>query len=217
MKFSLVVFDWDGTLMDSTYSIVVAIQNACRDLGLPIPSDQEASWVIGLSLVEAFKKAVPTIQPHQIDPFIERYKYHFLTRDPDLRLFPGNKALLDDLKQRGVLMAVATGKSRIGLDRVLKNHQLEHYFVTTRTADQTASKPNPLMLQEIMDELMVSPDEVVMVGDTTHDIFMAKNAGVHSIAVTYGAHSRQELDSAHPSFLVESVNDLHRLLDTYGD
>ena len=216
MKFSLVVFDWDGTLMDSTYSIVVAIQNACRDLGLPVPSDQEASWVIGLSLADAFKKAVPTIQPHQIDPFIDRYKYHFLTRDPDLRLFPGNKALLDDLKQRGILMAVATGKSRIGLDRALKNHKLEHYFAATRTADQTASKPNPLMLQEIMEELMVPPDEVVMVGDTTHDIFMAQNAGVHSIAVTYGAHSRQELDAARPSFLVESVDDLRRLLDVYG-
>lgn len=215
MKFSLVVFDWDGTLMDSTYSIVLAIQNACRDLGLNVPTEQQASWVIGLSLVEALKKAIPDLQEHQIDAFIERYKIHFWTRDPDMRLFPGNKAILDELRKRNVLMAVATGKSRIGLDRALSNHQLVDYFATTRTADQTAGKPNPMMLHEIMDELMVDPSEVVMVGDTTHDIQLAHNAGVHSIAVSYGAHDKRELMAAHPSFLVESVDELHRLLSIY--
>lgn len=215
MKFSLVVFDWDGTLMDSTYSIVLAIQNACRDLGLKIPSEQQASWVIGLSLVEALKKAIPDLPENRVDEFIERYKIHFWTRDPDVRLFPGNKAILDELREKQVLMAVATGKSRVGLDRALKNHQLESYFAATRTADQTAGKPNPLMLQEIMDELMVSPAEVVMVGDTTHDIQLARNAGVQSIAVCYGAHDKHELAAAKPDFLVDSVDELQRLLSIY--
>ncbi|NOL49764.1 HAD-IA family hydrolase [Pelistega europaea] len=215
MKFSLVVFDWDGTLMDSTYSIVLAIQNACRDLGLKIPTEQQASWVIGLSLVEALKKAIPDLPDNRVDEFIERYKIHFWTRDPDVRLFPGNKEILDDLREREVLMAVATGKSRVGLDRALKNHQLESYFAATRTADQTAGKPNPLMLNEIMEELMVPASEVVMVGDTIHDIQLAHNAGVQSIAVCYGAHDKHELVAAKPSFLVESVDELHRLLSIY--
>lgn len=215
MKFSLVVFDWDGTLMDSTYSIVLAIQNACRDLGLNVPTEQQASWVIGLSLTEALKKAIPDLQAHQMDAFIERYKIHFWTRDPDVRLFPGNQAILNDLREKQVLMAVATGKSRIGLNRALNNHQLTSYFAATRTADETAGKPNPLMLNEIMEELMVPSSEVVMVGDTTHDIELAHNAGVHSIAVTYGAHNKHELVQAKPSFVVDSVDELHRLLSIY--
>ncbi|NEN75610.1 HAD-IIIA family hydrolase [Pelistega sp. NLN82] len=215
MKFSLVVFDWDGTLMDSTHSIVVAIQNTCRDLGWTVPTDEQASWVIGLSLTEALKRAIPDLQDDQVNIFIDRYKYHYLLRDPDLRLFPGNMAILDELKAKGVMMAVATGKSRVGLNRALANHQLNPYFDATRTGEETASKPNPLMLNEIMDELNIPASEVVMVGDTTHDIELAKNAGVQSIAVTYGAHSKVELERAKPDFLVENVSALHRLLSVY--
>lgn len=215
MKFSLVVFDWDGTLMDSTHSIVVAIQNTCRDLGLTVPTDEQASWVIGLSLEEAFKQAVPELPINRMDEFVQRYKFHYLTRDPDLRLFFGNKQILDELKEKSVQMAVATGKSRIGLNRALTNHQMGHYFDTTRTADETRSKPHPLMLEEIMDELMVLPEHTVMIGDTTHDVGLAKNAGVTSIAVTYGAHSKHELETAKPDFMVDSVGELQRLLAIY--
>ena len=215
MKFSLVVFDWDGTLMDSTHSIVVAMQNAARDLNLTVPSHQEASWVIGITLIDALKRVIPDLTDDLVDSFVARYKYHFLTRDPDLRLFPGNLQLLDELKSKGTQMAVATGKSRVGLDRALANHQLGHFFDATRTSDETASKPNPLMLNEIMEELMVKPENVVMIGDTTHDILLAKNAGVHCVAVTYGAHSKQELYEAKPDHVVESVDELHRLLSIY--
>lgn len=215
MKIALVVFDWDGTLMDSTHSIVVAIQNACRDLGLVVPSDQQASWVIGLSLTEALQKAIPDLQAHQLDAFVKRYHYHYLTRDPDLKLFTGHIEILEMLKERGTFMAVATGKSRVGLNRALANHQLGHYFAATRTADETASKPDPLMLHEIMMALGVPANEVMMIGDTTHDIHMAHRAGVHSIAVSYGAHDRRELDSARPGHIVESVGELHRLLSIY--
>lgn len=215
MTYSLVVFDWDGTVMDSTHSIVVAIQQTCRDLEITVPTDQQASWVIGLSLTEALRKAVPDLGDHNIDRFIERYRYHYFTRDTDLRLFAGMRALLERLKAGGIQLAVATGKSRRGLDRGIMNHQLAPLFDMTRTAEETASKPDPLMLHEIMQELDVAPQHVVMVGDTTHDIEMAHHAGVDSFAVTYGAHSRHDLMVSKPTKVAENVSELARLLELY--
>ena len=215
MTYSLVVFDWDGTVMDSTHSIVVAIQQTCRDLEITVPTDQQASWVIGLSLTEALRKAIPDLGDHNIDRFIERYRYHYFTRDTDLRLFAGMRELLERLKAAGIQLAVATGKSRRGLDRGIENHQLAPLFDMTRTAEETASKPDPQMLHEIMQELDVEPQHVVMVGDTTHDIDMAHNAGVDSFAVTYGAHSRHDLMVAKPTKVAENVSELARLLELY--
>lgn len=215
MTYSLVVFDWDGTVMDSTHSIVVAIQQTCRDLEITVPTDQQASWVIGLSLTEALRKAIPDLGDHNIDHFIERYRYHYFTRDTDLRLFAGMRELLERLKAAGIQLAVATGKSRRGLDRGIENHQLAPLFDMTRTAEETASKPDPQMLHEIMQELNVEPQHVVMVGDTTHDIDMAHNAGVDSFAVTYGAHSRHDLMVAKPTKVAENVSELARLLELY--
>ncbi len=215
MTYSLVVFDWDGTVMDSTHSIVVAIQQTCRDLEITVPTDQQASWVIGLSLTEALKTAIPDLGDHNIERFIERYRYHYFTRDTDLRLFAGMRELLERLKGADILLAVATGKSRRGLDRGIANHQLEPLFDITRTAEETASKPNPLMLHEIIDELEVEPKQVVMVGDTTHDVEMAHNAGVDSFAVTYGAHSRHDLMLSKPTKVAENVSELARLLELY--
>ncbi len=215
MTYSLVVFDWDGTVMDSTHSIVVAIQQTCRDLEITVPTDQQASWVIGLSLTEALRKAIPDLGDHNIDRFIERYRYHYFTRDTDLRLFAGMRELLERLKAAGIQLAVATGKSRRGLDRGIENHQLAPLFDMTRTAEETASKPDPQMLHEIMQELNVEPQHVVMVGDTTHDIDMAHNAGVDSFAVTYGAHSRHDLMVAKPTKVAENVSELARLLELY--
>ncbi|ALM83961.1 HAD-IIIA family hydrolase [Bordetella sp. N] len=208
MSYSLVVFDWDGTLMDSTHSIVAAIQGACRDLELPVPSASQASWVIGLSLESALRHAVPELTKAMMPRFLERYRVNYLLRDPELKLFDGIRELLAELAQRNVQLAVATGKSRVGLNRALAASGLVDAFQATRTADETFSKPNPAMLHEIMTELDVAADRVVMIGDTSHDLQMAANAGVHSVGVTYGAHTRKELESCTPQVIVESVPEL---------
>ncbi|KOF51906.1 MULTISPECIES: HAD family hydrolase [unclassified Achromobacter] len=207
--YSLVVFDWDGTLMDSTHSIVAAIQGACRDLDLPVPSASSASWVIGLSLESALRKAVPELTPAMMPRFLERYRIHYLLRDPELRLFDGVRELLASLAERDVRLAVATGKSRVGLARALAATGLGPMFDATRTADETFSKPHPAMLHELMDELDVDPARVVMVGDTSHDLQMACNAGVHGLGVTYGAHTLKELQGCSPQAVLDSVPLLH--------
>lgn len=212
MPYSLVVFDWDGTLMDSTHSIVAAIQAACRDLELPVPSASQASWVIGLSLESALKRAVPSLTQALLPRFLERYRVHYLLRDPELKLFDGVREMLAELAAREVRMAVATGKSRVGLNRALAASGLVDAFAATRCADETFSKPNPTMLFEIMDELGVQADRVVMIGDTSHDLQMASNARVHGVGVTYGAHLRDELESLGPQAVIESVSGLREWL-----
>lgn len=210
--YSVVIFDWDGTLMDSTHSIVSAIQGACRDLELRVPSVAEAAWVIGLSLEPALRRAVPDLTASLEPLFLERYRYHYLSRDTQIKLFDGVPEMLDDLHAAGVTMAVATGKSRVGLNRALTATALHHRFKATRTADETFGKPHPGMLLELMDELMVDPSQVVMVGDTSHDLNMAANAGVHGLGVTYGAHPEQELLSCAPHGMVQDVPGLRRWL-----
>jgi phosphoglycolate phosphatase len=205
MAYSLVVFDWDGTLMDSTHSIVAAIQAACRDLELPVPSASQASWVIGLSLESALRRAVPDLTNAMLPRFLERYRVHYLLRDPELKLFDGVRELLAELAQRDVRMAVATGKSRVGLTRALAASGLTDAFQATRCADETFSKPNPAMLHQILDELDVPPEYAIMIGDTSHDMQMASNAGMHSLGVAYGAHTRDELEECRPQAVVESV------------
>lgn len=215
MKYTTVIFDWDGTVVDSAYTIVTAIQAAAKDLGLEPPTEQRASWVIGLSLRKALLDVVPGLTRDQLDAFTEAYRKHYFAADPDLKLFDGIKPLLYDLKARGLNLAVATGKSRFGLDKALANHELVTFFDVTRTADQTRSKPHPQMLEEIFEELMVSPDECVMVGDTSHDILMAQSAGCDSIAVSYGAHSLREINEAKPTYIANAVGELEHLLNLY--
>ncbi len=207
-RYEAVVFDWDGTVMDSTHSIVEAIQSACADLDLPVPDASEASWVIGLSLESALYRCVPTLTADKLPLFLERYRFHFLRRDPEIKLFDGIVDLLEALRARQVVLGVATGKSRVGLDRVLGAMQLHGHFDTTRCADESFSKPHPAMLLEIMDELSLSPAQVLMVGDTSHDIQMAASAGVDSMAVTYGAHDERTLLEAQPTVMVSSVREM---------
>ncbi|HEY9281237.1 MAG TPA: HAD-IA family hydrolase [Eoetvoesiella sp.] len=211
-RYGAVVFDWDGTIMDSTHSIVSAIQDACADLELPIPSVTSASWVIGLSLESALYHAVPTLTAEKLPLFLERYRFHFLKKDPEIKLFDGIPELLAELRGREVLLGVATGKSRIGLDRVLRTMQLQTHFEITRCADESFSKPHPGMLLEIMNELNLQPEQVLMVGDTSHDVQMAHNAGVDSLAVTYGAHDRTTLLAAEPTFMVRNVKEMQAWL-----
>ena len=215
-RFDLVVFDWDGTLFDSTALIVHSIQAACRDLGLPVPDDERASWVIGLSLHGAMAHAVPTITQEQIPRMVERYRFHYLARQHDLTLFPGVLEMLHALKKRHHWLAVATGKSRTGLDEALHAVELKGLFDGTRTADETRSKPDPQMLDELMRQFGATPDRTLMIGDTTHDLQLAANAGTPSVAVAYGAHQTIEFDAHSPLFVAMTVAELAAWLEQHA-
>ena len=193
-RFDLIVFDWDGTLMDSTGTIASSIQRACADLGLPVPSNERANHVIGLGLTDALAYAVPELTKDQVPQMVERYRHHYLSRDAELVLFSGIREIIVALKDGGHYVAVATGKSRIGLDRAMNACGLRPLFDATRCADECRSKPDPQMLWELGDELGVRSDRMLMIGDTTHDLQMAANAGAHALAVSYGAHRHEMLD-----------------------
>jgi phosphoglycolate phosphatase len=208
-QFDLIVFDWDGTLMDSTATIVKSIQAAAKDLGLSVPSDAAASHVIGLALGEAMQVVMPNIDPALYPRMVERYRYHYLTKDHELVLFPGVRPMLEELSQQGYFLAVATGKSRVGLNRALNAAGLLSTFDATRCSDETFSKPHPAMLQELTRELGQDMRRTVMIGDTTHDLLMANNAGAAGIAVEYGAHPVQQLQACRPIFAAKSVSELH--------
>ena len=215
-QFDLIVFDWDGTLMDSTATIVKCIQSAAKDLGLAVPSDAAASHVIGLGLGEAMQAVMPNIDPALYPRMVERYRYHFLTKDHELVLFQGVRAMLDELSQQGYFLAVATGKSRVGLNRALDTTRLLSVFDATRCADETFSKPHPAMLHELTRELGQDLKRTVMIGDTTHDLQMAINAGAGGVAVHYGAHTPQELQSLAPLYAADTVVQLHAWLNEHG-
>lgn len=211
-QFDLIVFDWDGTLMDSTATIVACIQAAARDLGLPAPDNKRAAYVIGLGLQDAMQAVLPDLEPKYYPHMVERYRYHYLTRDKGLALFEGVPEMLDELSQQGYFLAVATGKSRVGLNRSLDAANLLSVFDATRCADETFSKPHPAMLQELTRELGQNMQRTVMIGDTTHDLQMAINAGATGIAVHYGAHSAPELQALNPLYAASSVFELRAWL-----
>ncbi len=208
-RFDLIVFDWDGTLFDSTTLIVRCIQAACRDLAVAVPSDADAAYVIGLGLHDALQHAVPGLPSARYPELGHRYRHHYFARQHELVLFPGTLEMLADLKARNHLLAVATGKGRRGLDEALAHSQLHAMFDATRTADQTAGKPHPLMLQELMAELGATPERTLMIGDTTHDLQLARNAGTARVAVGYGAHDTQSFVEHEPLFIAHSTQELH--------
>jgi len=194
----LFVFDWDGTLMDSAGAIVSAIQAACRDLGIKEAPESRARHVIGLALSDALRYAVPDLPEHHYPKMVDRYRHHYLSRDHELSLFDGVTDMIGELQASGFMLAVATGKSRLGLDRALKVSGLGAAFADSRCADECHSKPHPQMLEELMAEFGVPPERTLMIGDTTHDLQMAINAGVAGLAVTYGAHPARALDALSP-------------------
>ena len=208
-RFDLIAFDWDGTLFDSTAIIVRCIQAAVRDVGGTVPTDKEAAYVIGMGLMQALAHAAPDVPPERYAELGNRYRFHYIQHQDDLVLFDGVLPLLNDLRERGHLLAVATGKSRRGLDEALHTVQLKGVFDGSRTADQTAGKPHPLMLQELMAEFDVAPERLLMIGDTTHDLQMAVNAGCASVGVSYGAHEPDAFHALHPQCVVHSVPELH--------
>lgn len=202
--------------MDSTSTIVKSIQAAARDLGLPIPRDEDASHVIGLGLHEAMQAAMPNIDPALYPRMVERYRFHYLTKDPELVLFDGVSDMLSELTAAGYFLAVATGKSRVGLNRALNAVGLLSLFDATRCADETFSKPHPAMLQELTRELGQDLKRTAMVGDTTHDLLMANNAGAAAIAVEYGAHPVEQLQSCRPMYSAQTVGQLHQWLSEHA-
>jgi phosphoglycolate phosphatase len=207
-QFDLIAFDWDGTLFDSTAIITRCIQLAVGDVGGAIPSDRDASYVIGLGLMEALAHAAPDVPKSKYAELGARYKHHYMQHQNDISLFVGVLPMLDALKQRQHLLTVATGKSRRGLDEALQAVELRGVFDGSRTADETAGKPHPMMLQELMAEFGVPPDRVLMIGDTTHDLQMAVNAGCASVGVSYGAHEPEAFTSLQPRHVAHSVAEL---------
>jgi len=207
-RYDLIVFDWDGTVMDSTAVISGSIQAACRDLGLTVPDDETARHVIGLGLDQALRYAVPDMPEAMRSDLVERYRHHFLAQDENIPLFEGAKETIAELHAAGYWLGVATGKSKMGLSRAMESSRMKSFFHATRTADQTHSKPDPAMLFELMEELGVSAGRTLMVGDTTHDLQMAQNAKVDVVAMSHGAHPPEQLQDLNPLALVGDFEQL---------
>jgi phosphoglycolate phosphatase len=207
-QFDLIAFDWDGTLFDSTALITRCIQEAVADVGGTIPTNKEASYVIGMGLMQALAHAAPDVPPEKYPQLGERYRHHYTRHQHDLSLFEGVLPLLAELKQRQHWLAVATGKSRAGLNEALRTVELVGLFDASRTADETAGKPSPLMLHELMSEFGVDPARTLMIGDTTHDLQMALNAGCASVGVSYGAHEPDAFHALNPRHVAHSVQEL---------
>lgn len=215
-RYALIVFDWDGTLIDSPAAIVECIREASRELDLEVPDRKRASHVIGLGLEDSLRHAVPDLPRGRYAEFVASYRRHFLAREASMPLFPGVPRLLEGLRARGHRLAVATGKSRRGLDRALAASGLAAHFVSSRCADECSPKPDPAMLRELLAELGLGPERALMIGDTSHDLDMARSAGVDAVAVTYGAHPEEALRAAAPLACVASIAELERWLTRHG-
>jgi phosphoglycolate phosphatase len=213
-QFDLLIFDWDGTLMDSAGVIVDSIQRACEDIGLEAPGDRASRQIIGLGLTQALQTLLPDLPADDYPRLVERYRHHYLGRDDQIPLFAGVDSGIRELHASGFQLAVATGKSRLGLERALESSGLGAWFVATRCADQTHSKPHPAMVLELIAELDADPDRTLVIGDTSHDLLMAANAGVASLGVTYGAHEAGDLHPHAPLALMDSFDEVYAWLAT---
>jgi phosphoglycolate phosphatase len=215
-RFALIVFDWDGTLADSTTIIAQSIQGALRDMGEAVPDEMAARYVIGLGLGDALRNVAPALPAHRHSELVAHYRRHYLAREDDIPLFAGAALMLEELERAQYLLAVATGKSRMGLDRVLARNGLVRRFHATRCADEGFPKPHPDMLLHLMDRLGVEPEQTLMIGDTTHDLELARNAGVAGVAVSYGAHEAAGFARYAPLATVHSVAELRAWLGENG-
>lgn len=215
-QFDLLVFDWDGTLMDSAAAISQSLRAACADMELPVPSEERARYIIGLGLQDALRYVLPELPPAAYPALLERYRHHFLRRDRETTLFEGTVEALGALREAGFLLAVATGKSRRGLDRALETTGLQAMFHATRCADESFSKPHPGMLLWLLDELSVARERTLMIGDTSHDMEMAAAARVPRLGVAYGAHPRENLVRHDPVACVDTFDELSQWLKTHA-
>lgn len=209
----LVIFDWDGTLMDSLAHIVASVMAAADVLQVPRPTEAAARDIIGLGLPEALRTLFPGLTEQDRHTLRQHYADHFIAgHEQQSQPYEGAQALLEDLQQAGAVLAVATGKSRLGLDRVLAHTGWHPHFAATRCADETASKPDPLMLRELLAELRVPVHRAVMVGDTVYDLAMAEALGMASVGVTYGVHDAQRLQQHSPWALCHDMQSLQQVL-----
>lgn len=215
MKYRVIVFDWDGTILDSPAAIAECIQASCGDLGLEVPERSRASHVIGLGMQELMREIAPGLPPARYGEFVEAYRRHFRAREPAMRLFPGMRELLADLSATS-LLGIATAKNRRGLERALDATGLRPHFRASRCADETHPKPHPAMLLELMEETKTDAKSMLMIGDTSHDLAMARAAGVDALAVSYGAHPEQGLRACGPLGCFSSVNQLREWLRANG-
>ncbi|HET9664119.1 MAG TPA: HAD-IA family hydrolase [Burkholderiales bacterium] len=211
-RFQLLVFDWDGTLMDSAEAIVEALQAACGDLELPVPTDDNARFIIGMSLHDALAHVLPDLDPAEHPRLAERYRHHFLLRDSGTTLFPGAADTVRELHAAGFLLGIATGKSRRGLDRALAATGLVQFFHASRCADEGYCKPHPGMLTGLMNAVGVPAEKTLMIGDTSHDMAMAQSANVQRVGVGYGAHIKDALLAYEPLACVDSIAELRSWL-----
>jgi phosphoglycolate phosphatase len=211
-RFRLIAFDWDGTLADSTALIADAIQRACGDLGVPVPDATVARHVIGLGMQDSIAHVAPSLPAADYARFSERYRHYYLAGDGEIPLFEGVREMLAELEARGFFLAVATGKTRKGLARAMAQHRIARHFVASRCADEGFPKPHPDMLLTLMDRFGVTGSETVMIGDTTHDLQLARAAGAHGVAVTYGAHRHDGLAAMTPLAMLHSLSELRAWL-----
>lgn len=211
-KYELFVFDWDGTVMDTTVLIAKGIRHAAREMGYAVPSMKDACAVIGLDWHSAIARVVPECPPEAYERFGELYRAWYIPHEADVVLFPGMRELITGLHARGIATAVATGKSRQGLRRVFAKTGMEPYFLTTQTATECLPKPNAEMLEKIEIELGIPAAKTVMIGDTTHDVLMAKRFGCDAAAMTYGASTLEDLKAAGPTELCDDVRALAEFL-----
>jgi phosphoglycolate phosphatase len=209
----LLIFDWDGTLCDSLSRIAHCLQLSAADVGLPEPSLAAAKNIVGLGLDEVMNELFPTSDRATKERLRRCYSQHFLREDnTPSAFFPGVREQLETLREQGFTLAVATGKSRKGLDRVLDALGMRDFFHSTRCADETASKPHPAMLFSLLHEFKLAPETALMVGDTSYDMAMARTAGVPRLAVSYGAHSRERLLGYQPIACIDEFEGIHALL-----
>ncbi|MDX1443189.1 MAG: HAD-IA family hydrolase [Gammaproteobacteria bacterium] len=213
MSYQLLVFDWDGTIMDSEAHIVAAVQAAAEECGFDVPHKDSVRRVIGLGLREAVQAVFPDFEEGKFQAFVNRYRHHFLLKSTTAQApFDGAVETLNELRQAGFWLAVATGKGRQGLDRAMRELELESVFHTSRCADETVSKPHPRMLQEILLDLALEPQDALMIGDTSYDMEMAANIGMDRLAVSYGAHEIEDLEQHAPLDIIHDIRELPRWL-----
>ncbi len=212
-KYDLIIFDWDGTIINSEAHIIFTMQKAIEKEDLEIPSEQSIRQIIGLSLPIAIDTLIPGISAESNQRISNRYKEYFFT-EPGLtsELFDGASDIVKDLHADGYYLAVATGKGRQGLNKALQNSGLEPFFHITRCAEETRSKPDPLMLEEILTDLDMPPDKAIMVGDTSYDIEMARNIKMDSMAVTYGAHDKTQLQACNPTYFIDAIDQISQFV-----
>ncbi|RTZ66371.1 MAG: HAD family hydrolase [Aquificaceae bacterium] len=217
-KYQLIIFDWDGTLMDSTAQIVNCMQLAIKEMGVESRSDDEILNIIGLGLEEAIFSLYPNANKHFINKTAQVYRDFYLFKDKTPSpLFAGVVEMLDELREQNYDLAIATGKSRRGLDKGLDETNLHDYFPITRCADETRSKPDPQMLHEILTDYNSSKKTALMIGDSKYDLQMANNAKMHSMAVTYGVHSLERLLKQQPIAHVDSARNISTQIRTLNE